>query len=131
VRNVHRHPQTIRNIMLILRHPQLIALATKGKEDFINKIMDFLRSEIEDVKKMDDLDLRKEIDNQILKANRYGFCLNSTVASYIISAFLMGENFDTDFKVATEILNEKTNEEVKCKKIEEWVFEIFTTLEDN
>jgi hypothetical protein len=131
VRSVLKQPQNQNRSMFTFKNSQLIALAAKGKEDFIMKMMELLRSDFDEIKTMDDSALHQEIDLQISKANRYGFTLNSTIASYIVSAFVMGENFDTDFKVASKILNSNMDEQEKCNKTEEWVTEIFSALENN
>jgi hypothetical protein len=43
----------------------------------------------------------------------------------------MGENFDTDFNRANEILMSLFEQEKKCRDLEKWAYDIFNALENN
>lgn len=117
--------------MFTLKNTQLDTFARNGKEDFIRKMMKLLQADYEEIREMPEQELHADIDNQITKANKYGLLLNSSIATYIVSAFAMGENFDTDFQGATEILTAEVHEIEKSKNLENWVNEIFSALENN
>jgi hypothetical protein len=117
--------------MLIFNNDQLVGLASNNRENFISNLSEILRDELDEIKKMDVDELRNDIIKQIKKANFYGFTLNSTVASYVISAFLMGENFDIDFKAASDILHKSIKQNEKIRRLEDWVHTIFSAFENN
>ena len=114
--------------MLTIYNNQLLELADKNREGFVLKMIKLLRSDIEEVKELNDSDLKVQVEQQILKANKYGLNRNTSVAIYLISAFLMGENFDEDFEAAAEILQSKMTQEEMGDKLEKWVYEIFRVL---
>jgi uncharacterized protein YpuA (DUF1002 family) len=117
--------------MLTIYKTQLSILSDAKKEEFIQKMASLLRSEIEEVAELNDIELKHEIEKQISKAKQYGLNLNSSLTTYIITAFLMGENFDTDFNRANEILMSLFEQEKKCRDLEKWAYDIFNALENN
>lgn len=117
--------------MFTINDTQFNLLALKNKELFIIKTGDVLRSEFEEIKDIPDDELYKIISYQISKATHYGFTSNTTITSYIISALVMGENFDTEFSRAKQILKDDLSEEEKIEQIENWITDIFDALDNN
>jgi hypothetical protein len=117
--------------MFVIKSNQIDALSATGRENFIHKMMKLLRKDYEDIRKMPLQELHDDILAQITKANKYGFHLNSSLATYIVSSFAMGENFDNDFQGAKEILLADLHEIERSKNLENWVNVIFTTLENS
>ena len=75
-------------------------------------------------------ELKAVIKKMITKARSYGFQSADEIGIYIDSAWLLGENFDTEFPVATQTLNDKKlSGSEKAHWLGDWTAEIFKTLE--
>lgn len=75
-------------------------------------------------------ELRAVVKKMIVKARGYGFNAVDSIGGYIESAWLLGENFDTEFPLAAQILNDKKlSGSEKSAWLGDWTKEIFKTLE--
>ncbi|MCW3105922.1 MAG: hypothetical protein JWQ09_428 [Segetibacter sp.] len=117
--------------MFKITNNQLATLSLKGREEFIKSMAKLLCSEDEDIKNIPKQELYDYILKLIKKSNKYKFTLNSSIASFIVTAFSLGENFDVDFEAAREILTSVSNEEEKGQKLQELVINIFSALENS
>lgn len=118
--------------MLKIKSTQLEAFAAINREIFIEKLILLLRTEFESAENISDEEFKRVIPIQINRANRYLIFLDVNIAKYVISAFLMGEEFDEKFNGAKKILEQiRVHENKKTEELEEWTLQIFENLENN
>jgi hypothetical protein len=115
--------------MFLIKNSQLETLSAIGREEFIKKMMKLLRDNFVDVRSIPMHVLHDKISVQIENAKGYGLTLTQTFASYIVTAFVLGENFDKDVPKAHEILTNDTTESTKTKSLEDLVNTILAESE--
>jgi hypothetical protein len=116
--------------MFLIKNSQLETLSAIGREEFIKKMMKLLRNDFEELRSVPVKELHDTISLLIDKAKAYGFSLTSTLASYIVTSFVLGDNFDTEISSAKDILIEETHETQKSKNLEDLVNNILITSEN-
>lgn len=115
---------------MLVSNKQLEAISGASKERFIDRMASLLKAEFGDAASMPDQSLRAVLKTLISKAQGYGLIVQANIAKYIIVAFLMGEQFDTDFNRARKILSNKGfSENLKMEALQEWTLLVFEQLE--
>ncbi len=115
---------------MIVKNFQFETFSNLNKNLFIKRIIALLRTEFESASEIPDDEFKVAITNQIEMANQYGIQIQSNIAKYIITAFLMGEEFDKNFEGARKILeNNSFDENEKIASLEEWTLQVFEVLE--
>jgi len=67
---------------------------------------------------------------QVDSANKYGLNTEQSATFYVVMAWLMGTDFDTEFKSVHLVLNSKElDAPSKEKRLKEWMNNSFTLLE--
>ncbi|KHD11469.1 hypothetical protein PN36_29115 [Candidatus Thiomargarita nelsonii] len=71
------------------------------------------------------------IHEQVSKARSYGLETERQIANYVTTAWLLGQQFDTEFPAAQEMLNSSNySHDEKSLWLEQWTEQIFATLEE-
>jgi hypothetical protein len=112
-----------------IRKEQIAALNTGQAENFDRRMAAFLQEQFEEAAEEPVEELLPVIEAQTEKANRYGLTTEQDVASYVITAYLLGLDFDTEFPAAQEVLTAQVPAENKAVFLEEWTKEMLETLE--
>lgn len=114
-----------------IRKEQLDALNRKQAADYELRVTRFLRQQFADATQEPEEQLRLQVAAQIVKARGYGLVTEQEVASYVVSAWLLGQHFDTEFPAAQEVLTAPISGNMKACFLEEWTRELFQRLEGN
>lgn len=115
---------------MIIKNQQFDAFVNPNKKEFIKRMMSLLREEFESAAQIPDDEFKAIITNQIKRANNYGVKIETNIAKYIITAFLMGIDFDKNFTGARKILDNNTVDETnKISSLEEWTLQVFENIE--
>jgi len=114
---------------LKIRKQQFDVLNQQQEADYELRLTRFLRMQFADAAAEPVEKLRPEVAGQIAKARRYGLLTEQEVASYVISAWLLGQDFDKEFPAAQEVLTAPVSGNVKACFLEQWTQELFEKLE--
>ncbi len=111
---------------------QLTTLSDIDQTNYIEKFVEFLQSEFPDAKKLSNDILTPVVLEQITNAHSYKLITEQQISNYITTAWLLGQNFDTEFPAAQEMLiSDEYSATDKVKWLSEWSIEMLTTLEEN
>ena len=113
--------------MFQLRSEHLRAIA---EEDFVVRVANLLGDLFPDAQDLPRDELIRSVRAQMRRAMGYGFIAEQDVASYVVTAWLLGESFDTEFPAAGQILNAPDPPEVRTARLEEWTKVLFAALEE-
>ena len=72
--------------------------------DFETRLMIFLRERFDDATEMPDAELSRGIHEQVERAETYGLLSEKQVASYVTTAWLLGQDFDQKFPKINAVL---------------------------
>lgn len=95
------------------------------------RIADFLQSQFPDAEEVSQEELLPVIQKQIKNAQVYGLRTEQQIVIYVVTSWLLGEQFDTEFPAAQEML--KSSEYSPADKSEwlvQWTEEMFTILDE-
>ena len=68
---------------------------------------------------------------QIERAMYYGFTSETNIVTYMVTGFLLGENFDSEFKATEHFLPDMTlDEDAKANALQQWSSLLFNSLEE-
>lgn len=112
-----------------IRKQQFDALNQQQEAGYELRLTEFLRKQFADAAVKPVAKLRPEVAGQIAKARGYGLLTEQEVASYVISAWLLGQDFDKEFPAAQEVLTAPVSGNVKASFLEQWTQELFEKLE--
>ena len=104
-------------------------LALIGNRHLENQIREILLTHFPDAAAVPDAEMARSIRRQISQAERYGFITHQDIATYVISAWLLGEDFDTSFPAAQRILMGQEDAEERSTQLAIWTTAIFEALE--
>lgn len=114
--------------MLIIRNDQMAAL---GVSRFTERMAELLREEFVEVADVQVDKLKEELRRQIEKAADYGLESEQHVAAFVITAWLMGKDFDRTYEAAGHVLaSQEFTADDKTVWLEDWVDAIFSSLEE-
>ncbi len=85
------------------------------------RLLNFLHVLFPESAQIPDEELTKTLQSLLEKASGYGFEAENDLAVYIITAYLLGVDFDTEFPVVSKILSQpaQTASE-KAKNLQSW-----------
>ena len=109
--------------MLKIRETQVEQLAP-----FRRRMRDLLRQHFADARAMSARKLDAAISRQTRAARSHGLWTERQLAVYILTAFLLGEEFDTRFPAAGSVLDSTLPPDAKVGWLEQWSKEILHTL---
>ncbi len=112
---------------MIIRREQLASL---GESRFRDRFRALLKECFEDARSISPDDLNAAISSQLKKAERYGLTSEQPAATYIMSAWLLGSDFDARFPAVGERLaDENTSQADKAKWLETFTTTLLDSLE--
>jgi len=98
-------------------------------EVFQNRVIDFLHSSFPDSVQMEQAELREGVAFMLEKATHYGLQTEIDQVNYVVTAYLLGLNFDTEMPAATEILTDKyLSGTQKADWLQQWTQQLFQVL---
>lgn len=111
-----------------IRKEQLRALNEHKARTYELRLAKFLRAQFPDATLDSDEILRRGIVTQIKKAQRYGLVSELAIADYVITAWVLGDEFDIKFPAAQEVLAAQISQEMKALFLERWTEQIVYNL---
>jgi hypothetical protein len=106
------------------------ALAAIPRAEFRRSLVQFLRENFDDAKAMPAPELEGSVDLCLAKSERYGLETGQDAATFTVTAYLLGLDFDRDFPAATDVLlSPVLASPDKAEWLREWTEELFRTLE--
>ena len=114
--------------MFQLREQHMQAI---GRNIFVDRVTKFLIEEFPEAGDMDHSELGDEVARQVRKAESYGLHTERQAVKYVVTAWMMGTDFDTKFDATRGVLpSEQFTADEKAEWLEEWVMTIFEALEN-
>ena len=105
-------------------------MESMGRAIFIDRVTGFLIQRFPDAGQLERSELAEAIARQIEKAEAYGLCTERHATKYVVTAWLLGVDFDTEFPAAREVLpSKKLTAEEKVDWLQAWTTAIFAALE--
>ena len=101
-----------------------------GQEEFGVRMAALLAEQFSDAAELCRDELLTGVREQVVRAQRYGFLAEQDVAVYVLTAWLLGEDFDKELPAAEQILNSGDAPEVRATRLEEWTQALFSALEE-
>ena len=114
---------------MILRKTQVAFLDQQQSSSFERRLIAFLQQEFEGAAREPAAALQPELAVQISNARKYDLLTEQSIASYVVTAWLLGPDFDVAFPAANEVLTAQIPGEMKAAFLEAWTTELFETLE--
>jgi hypothetical protein len=116
--------------MFVIRNEQLNTFAVQKRNEFLESLIQFLYDEFPESKQEPPVEFREVVSEQIEKSRSYGLQTEQEIATYVVSAWLLGTDFDTRFPVAQETLSsDMESSNAKMVWLQHWTHDIFATLE--
>ncbi len=113
-----------------IRKEQMDTFSQAELTKFETRIADFLYSEFPDVQTIPQAELMPAIHEQVNKARSYGLETERQIANYVTTAWLLGQQFDTEFPAAQEMLkSSEYTQDDKSEWLAQWTEEMFAALE--
>ncbi len=117
--------------MFKIRKEQMDAQSKAVRENFEDRLIEFLCGEFPEAKEAPPAKLRLAVREQIDHATAYGLKEERYVAVYLVTAWLLGQKFDTEFPAAQEILSSKMRTPAaKAEDLEKLTQRLFVALEE-
>lgn len=92
--------------MLKISNDQAAVFAKEAERAYEERVADFLRDNFDDAKLRRRQDLLPFVRDQIACASRYGLGSERQVATYVMIAWMLGEDFDRKFPVLRRVLRD-------------------------
>ncbi len=116
--------------MITVRREQFDALAQSGEESFESRLVLFLREQFPDSAAEDDTLFLQTIRQQIARARSFGFQTERQLATWLVSAWALGIDFDSRFPAAQGVLSSPlVTVDEKAAWLESWTRAMFESLE--
>lgn len=113
--------------VLMIGKEQFAFLTEQQSNSYELRLTKFLQEQFTDAAEELTDKLRSEVSAQIGKARGYGLLSEQEVASYVISAWLMGRNFDA-VPAVQKVLAAQTSPGMKARFLEQWTNQVFEEL---
>jgi len=105
---------------LIIRKEQMDALSNDAEKRYVTRLIDYLQKHFPEAVQTPPVTLRAAVREQIAKARSYRLITERQIAKYVITAWVMGPNFDKDYPTAKRTLTSKKTAEQKSKWLADW-----------
>jgi hypothetical protein len=92
------------HLMLMIRSEQMNTFAEFSEVRFIEEMTTILKSEFPEAQEIPSQELQEMIRRQMANSIEYGLETEQQAAAYIITVWLMDDDFDTSFKEVHETL---------------------------
>ncbi|MDR3752325.1 MAG: hypothetical protein P4K93_03140 [Terracidiphilus sp.] len=90
---------------LAIRDDQFSTLQAEGGAGYIRSLVQFLRDEVPGTAEEDEKYLLDFVKAMVEKAKGYGLKTKRDAAVYVISAYMLGRDFEEDLQVAKRVLS--------------------------
>jgi hypothetical protein len=131
-RLVPSRPKRRDDILLKLRPAQMRAFAKASEERFADRVASFLQEQFPDAAGEPRGSLKAAVVEQIHRAREYGFTTEAQLTTYVITAWVLGAEFDSDMPAARDMLRSQMHTpDDKALWLERWTEKLFRTLEDS
>jgi hypothetical protein len=112
-----------------LRREQFTALAGPVGTEFASRLALLLKQDFEEARQFPPEQLQDDITRTVRRAQAYGLATERDAAAFVITAFLLGEEFETDFPAAQQVLTSPVlGGADKAEWLEEWTTQLFKSL---
>jgi len=116
--------------MLQIRPAQWQALSVAAESGYLTRLTDFLRQEFPAACEIPLKEFKGQVGQQVAKAKSYGLQMEDEVATYAVTAWQLGGDFDTAFPAAEHMLNSpEYTPEQKRDWLAAWTVTLFHELE--
>ncbi len=96
------------------------------------RIADFLQSQFQDAEEVSQEELLPVIQKKIKNAQVYGLLTEQQIVIYVVTSWLLGEHFDTEFIAAQEMLKSSEYSPAdKSKWLVQWTEEMFKIMDED
>ncbi|MDJ1479579.1 hypothetical protein QNI16_03725 [Cytophagaceae bacterium YF14B1] len=96
------------------------------------RLIQFLHESFEDSKQVSAAEMNRVMDSILKKAVNYGLDNEADLATYVITSYVLGENFDKEVPEAAKILNNTGyNSNQKAAFLETWTMQVIQALEND
>lgn len=111
-----------------IRKTQFDRLSVEAERAFEMKVADYLAERFDDARS--NAEARSHVAHVALTSSRgYGLSSEQEVATYAVSAWLLGKSFDVEFPAARKVLSADIPGALKARFLEEWTIQLFNELE--
>jgi hypothetical protein len=101
-------------------------------DSFKSRLVDFLHESFPESKAAPVAEMKKTIHTVLQKAIGYGLDNEADLAAYVITAYVLGENFDQEIPEAKQLLQDTGyTSNQKATQLETWTRQVMQTLEDD
>lgn len=108
--------------MLKIRPEQMKVLEQYSNQQFEERVRNFLHSRFSNVRQISLNELGQFIHKQVEKARSYQFITERQIVTYVTTAWLKGERFDTKFLDVQQILTSvEYSTEEKFEWLSQWI----------
>jgi hypothetical protein len=124
-------PRRRTDILLKLRPAQMRAFARATEERFADRTVNFLQTQFPDARAESRGILRSIVVDQVARARTHGFETELELVTYVMTAWLVGAEFDEEFPAVREKLASPTmTPGDKAAWLAEWTQTLFRTLQE-
>jgi hypothetical protein len=101
-------------------------------DSFKSRLVDFLHESFPESKEAPVAEMKKTIHTVLQKAIGYGLDNEADLAIYVITAYILGENFDEEVPEARQLLQDtRYSSNQKATQLETWTRQVMQTLEED
>jgi hypothetical protein len=115
--------------MLTIRQETLDHMGQAKKQEFVAQLITRLRSRFQRARELPDGGLVPVVTQLVDKAATYGLTAERHAATYVVTAWLCGADFDIRLAPAKQILTANDPAPMKSAKLAEWCQNVFGELE--
>jgi hypothetical protein len=124
-------PRRRADVLLKLRPAQMRAFARATEERFVDRTVNFLQMQFPDAREEPRPLLRSIVADQMARARGHGFSAELDLVTYMISAWVLGAQFDEDFPAVSEKLaSPGLTPGDKAAWLAEWTQTLLRTLQE-
>lgn len=105
---------------------------TLSTPQFRQQLIQLLHESFPDSRLVPAGQMNQSLTNVLQKAQGYGLDNQADLASYVITAYVLGENFDTEVPEAAQVLqNSRYSSHQKAAQLENWTKQVMNALEED
>ncbi|HEX8529519.1 MAG TPA: hypothetical protein VF646_05830, partial [Cytophagales bacterium] len=115
-------------------NPKTVSIPAKMTitPDFKRRLVDFLHQSFPESRSVPATQLNQRLDKVLRKAVGYGLDNEADLATYVITAYVLGEDFDVEVTEAGQILrNPRYTSNQKAQQLESWTRQVMQALEED
>jgi hypothetical protein len=117
--------------MIGFSEEQLSQFKGARKDAFSERLVDFLTAQFPDALQIERTDLIKNAQYSIERSEEYSMRNEDEIATFFLTCWVLGLDFDTEFPAATTVLQDPDCPPAeKARWLERWVMEMLKSLEN-